>query len=406
MLSSEADSFPANAQTFSILEVTPHLSPDIRGGIPLNVDSLATALRRRFEVTVVANWMGSKPPPKDRDYSLRTFRTRVVVLGNPVSRKMLIWLVQNTDGFDIVHAHSHLFLTSVIAIFIGKLKGKRVVLTNHGLVSLSQPVLLQHVWIGFLSKTILPMCDKVVCFTEEDADRLLAFGGKRNQFVIAPNGVELAGFDLVNRTLEGTLRAVWLGRMVREKGLQDLLTALTQLRHLHDRIRVTLVGEGPLEAKLRKYAKSSDLDGMVTFLPWVERRDVPSILASHNIMILPSLSEGFPRVAIEALATGMPLLCSSLPQLTASLENCAIYFRPGDPSDIANALSWAEQNRDQLLVLGRRGRELVKRKYAWDATVTNWQNLFDSLLTRSGSGNSPREFKRKNIVRDRLSWRR
>ncbi len=168
--------------------------------------------------------------------------------------------------------------------------------------------------------------------------------------------------------------------MVREKGLQDLLTALSKYKSLRDRIRVTLVGEGPLEEKLRGQAELGQLDGIVTFQPPVEHGEVPSILASHHVMILPSLTEGFPRVAIEALATAMPLICSSLPQLTSSLGDCAVYFRPGDPDDIATAVGWAERNRDQLMQLGSRGQELVQRKFSWEATVSKWDELFLSMV--------------------------
>ncbi len=184
----------ATGRRYSILEVTPHLYPDVLGGIPLNVDSLASALSDSFQITVAANWLGPSSPPTDRQYCLKAFPTRLLVLGNPISRKIVIWLTRHIQEFDLVHAHSHLFLTSIIAILLAKLRRKPVVLTNHGLVSFSQPMLLQHIWISFVSRTLLLLCDRIVCFTQEDANRLVAFGAKRRQLMIAPNGVDLTGW--------------------------------------------------------------------------------------------------------------------------------------------------------------------------------------------------------------------
>src|SRR6266581_778964 len=151
----------------TLLEVTPHLYPDVVGGIPLSVNGLATALSNEFETTVVANWMGSTRPPTDRRYNLVTFPTRLVLLGNPISVRMFVWLLTHVADFDVVHAHSHLFLSSTIAVVLAKLRGTHVVLTNHGFISFSQPIPLQHLWIVLVSKTILSMCDRILCFSVE-----------------------------------------------------------------------------------------------------------------------------------------------------------------------------------------------------------------------------------------------
>ena len=376
----------------SLLEVTPHLYPDVVGGIGLNVDSLATALVGDFDTTVAANWMGPTSAPTDREYDLKAFPTRLVVFGNPISIRMVAWLMKNIQRFDLVHSHSHLFLTSTIAVFLAKLKQTPVVLTSHGLISFSQPVLLQRLWIRFVSSIILPMCDQVLCFSDADANQLVTAGVDRARVVVAPNGIDLALFGPTSRNFSGRLKIVWLGRIVKDKGLQHLLQGLAQATDIEGRIDVTIFGEGPLETQLREFVERKQLGDIVTFQRPVSYRDVPNVLASHDVLILPSLTEGLPRVAIEALATEMPLLSSALPQLTTSFEDCAVYFPPGDADGIAGAIRWAEANRAKLKELGARGRRLVERKFAWDNMVQNRKQLFLNLLERKGTRNRDAKF--------------
>ncbi len=226
------------------------------------------------------------------------------------------------------------------------------------------------------------MCDRILCFSVADADRLVSSGADRSRITIVPNGVDTSNFHPVERASTGLLKLVWLGRIVREKGLRELLVALARVKNLEARVHLTLVGEGPEETLLRQYVEEHRISTMVSFRKSVDNQEVPRVLASHDVMILPSLSEGLPRVVIEALATRMPVLCSSLPQLTATLEDAAIYFPPGDVGAIADAIVWAEGNRNQLIELGKRGRDLVDRKFVWEATVKNREQIFLDLIAK------------------------
>ena len=160
----------------SILEVTPHLYPDVLGGIGLDVHLLAAALSSDLSITVVSNWLGSGNPPTDLPYQVITFRTKLVPLGNPVSGKMLVWLLAHANDYELIHVHSHLFLSSVIGILVAKLKQIPVIVTNHGMISFSQSISLQRVWIGLIAKLILGSCEAVLCYTEADANRMARVG--------------------------------------------------------------------------------------------------------------------------------------------------------------------------------------------------------------------------------------
>ena len=121
---------------------------------------------------------------------------------------------------------------------------------------------------------------------------------------------------------------------------------------------------------------------MVEFKGPVEYSSVPSLLESHDFMIFPSLTEGLPRVVLEALATSMPLICTSLPQLTLTLGDCAVYFAAGNSDELAGRIRWAETNRVGLRQLGERGRDLVVNRFSMESAIDARRRLFLEVIAR------------------------
>ena len=369
---------PAKETRISILQVTPHIYPDTPGGLGLHVEQLSSLLAERCYVKVISGWLGSRPPAVRKDYDLLPFPTRIAPFGNPISFRMIRWLQSNAGSFDIIHAHSHLFLVSALAPFFAKIQSTPIVLTIHGLVSHSAPIAAQKAWTKMMLKSLLSLCDALICFTPADAAGLIADGANTGKIVVMPNGVDTSAFIPCERNPSGVFRIVWMGRLVRDKGLANLINALGRDAKVKDKIQITFVGTGPEASTLRKMINSLHLESVATFRGYVPNSSVPALLAEFDAMILPSVTEGLPIAALEALATGLPLLCSNLPQLVDAFGDCAVYFNPRDPEEVISAITWAIDNRLELLELGRRGRELVKSHHS----LKNVGRLPEALYSR------------------------
>src|SRR5437773_7302376 len=111
----------------------------MQGGLALGVHETACKLAEEFEVTVVSTWTNSNEPPDNLTYRLIAFPSHANFAGNPISSRFSNWIRQNISKFDLIHLHSHLFLMSLTAAALGRLSRKRMVLTNHGMISLSFP---------------------------------------------------------------------------------------------------------------------------------------------------------------------------------------------------------------------------------------------------------------------------
>lgn len=106
------------------------------------------------------------------------------------------------------------------------------------------------------------------------------------------------------------IHALWVGHHVEVKRVDRLLDAFAIARRHEPRLLLTLVGSGPLELCLRQQARSLGIEAHVRFLPAASREEVRDRMAAADFLVLPSASETFGVVVIEALAMGIPVLAT------------------------------------------------------------------------------------------------
>lgn len=171
------------------------------------------------------------------------------------------------------------------------------------------------------------------------------------------NGVSDDWFtgDLRNRRRPGRLRAVFVGRVVREKGILDLLEALK----IADQVELVVIGDqlpserdGVMDEAV---ALAGGLGDRVHFTGMIEAPAIRKHFAEADLFVLPSLREGLPLSIIEAMASGLPVLATSIrgcrELVTPGINGWLV--PPGNPGELANALKQAEHaSDDELTALG------------------------------------------------------
>jgi len=134
-------------------------------------------------------------------------------------------------------------------------------------------------------------------------------------------------------------RLICVGRLAKEKGINDLLTALTDLKDLN--CVLDLVGSGPEEDDLKGQVTRLGLEQRVTFHGYIDFG--PTLFDFYQrstVLVVPSLSEGFPQVIIEALACGLPIIASDVGGISGFLKDrhTALLIPAGNPGAIAIAI--------------------------------------------------------------------
>jgi glycosyltransferase involved in cell wall biosynthesis len=189
-----------------------------------------------------------------------------------------------------------------------------------------------------LERIVARNADSVLCVSPDLEDRMRAAGARRVGRALVP-AFGPGNVSAETRAAPGAdpSRPVVLavGRLATQKGFSTLLEAAARWRDLRPEPLLVIVGDGPLEAELKAQAARLQLD------PWFagQRDEVPGLLASAAVFVLPSLWEGQPLILQEALRAGVPIVASGVggtPVLTG--EDAAVLVPPGDAPRLADAV--------------------------------------------------------------------
>jgi glycosyltransferase involved in cell wall biosynthesis len=181
----------------------------------------------------------------------------------------------------------------------------------------------------------------VLCVSQDLEKRMRAAGARRvgRAVVAAPVPPTTAGVSAETPVVPGAdprrPLVLAVGRLAAQKGFGLLLEAAELWRDLQPPPQLVIVGEGPLEAQLKGQAASLGL--AVEFAG--SRPDVPALVASAQVFVLPSVWEGQPLILQEALRAGVPVVATrtgGIPDLTG--ERAAVLVSPGDPRRLADAV--------------------------------------------------------------------
>lgn len=141
-----------------------------------------------------------------------------------------------------------------------------------------------------------------------------------------------------------------VGRLVEEKDFETLIRAYAKVQQEIGDVDLVIAGEGNRATALRKAADACPNPDRVIFLGRAERETALSVMKGALFAVLPSLTEGFPIVAVEAIALGKPLIGTAIPGIQAVVEDgrTGDLFRPGDVDALAHLLRLYCQDRDYL----------------------------------------------------------
>jgi glycosyltransferase involved in cell wall biosynthesis len=230
-------------------------------------------------------------------------------------------------------------------------------------------------WYGFLrmQKRVVRRLPRLLTVSESSAgDVCRQMGARRSQLAVVPVGVDTALF----RPLPGVDRVP--GRLVTTasadvplKGLVPLLEALAKVR-TERHAELVIVGRARPDSPLRSTIERLGLQDAVTVAGVVGAEDLVELYAGAELAVVPSLYEGFSLPAIEAMACGVPLVCTTggaLPEVVGRHGRTALLVPPGDPGALACEIGRALDDPALRSSLGEAGRSRVLERYSWRATA-------------------------------------
>ncbi len=170
------------------------------------------------------------------------------------------------------------------------------------------------------------------------------------------------------------------GRLVTLKGIEYLLAAAAMLRREFPTLRVEIAGSGPERRKLDEAVAQSGLGGSVKFLGWID--DLSSVLGRWDIFVMPSLEEGFPIAALDAMAAGLPVVASAVGGVPELIEDgkAGWLVPPQDAEALADRLRPLLSDPDLRLSMGSAGYARVRDHFSAAQMTEQFARLYDELL--------------------------
>lgn len=172
----------------------------------------------------------------------------------------------------------------------------------------------------------------------------------------------------------------FVGQLDERKGLQSLLPAFLQAHSRLPQCRLVLVGEGPLREWIENWRRQNGLTEALLLAGFHDR--IEEVMRDIDLLVLPSLWEGFGIVLIEAMAAGKPCITtqiSSMPEIVVDGETGRV-VPPGESEALAAALIETMGNSDRAAAWGEAGRRRVEAHFTLDRMIDHLETLFASLI--------------------------
>lgn len=227
--------------------------------------------------------------------------------------------------------------------------------------------------------------NQIVIFQNpDDRDSLLTSSSmqKINHVMIRGSGVDLKKY-IVKPEPQDQLVVLFPARLLADKGIFEFIAAAKLLRHRGQSARFVLAGLVDLEnptsvshAQLYQWVE----DGLVEY--WGYRVDMPQVLASANVVVLPSYREGLPKVLLEAAAAGRAVITTDVPGCRDAIESgvTGLLVPVRNINSLANGIEQLLSNADQRIAMGLAGRRLAEKEFDVQAVVEKHLSVYQALM--------------------------
>ena len=297
-----------------------------------------------YEVHVATNM---QIEPEDNMDGFEVIKHQVDFARSPFSKNNIIAYKQlkelfRRNHFDIVHCHTP--VGGIIARLVAKKyrkKGTKVIYTAHGFHFYKGSPKIN--WIVFypLEKIFSMFTDVIITINKDDFSLAVKKFKAKSIEYIPGVGVNIEKFDSSKYdtkakreelgVTDNEIMALSVGELSVRKNHDVVIKAISKLpKEYLDRIKYFIVGKGDLEEYLKKLCNDFHLDN-VSFLGY--RTDIPELCTASDLFIFPSLQEGLPVALMEAMSSGLPIVCSRIRGNVDLIEDSVGGFLY-DPNDI------------------------------------------------------------------------
>lgn len=349
-------------------------------GMEIATYNIAKYLAKRGHEIHVVTLLDEELPKESMEDGFHVHRIgypKVPILGFIMIHIKVLLLLKKINP-DVTHAQGT--LTGWMTLVAKRMFNKPYLVWSHG---------YNDLFLGVrrtISRLAFRNADAVIALTE-DMKREIQKIWDRDVYVI-PNGIDLERFESLSgeetrsklQIKQEEVIIIYVGRFRPEKGIQYLIQAMDIIRQKEANARLILGGEGPEEENLKRLVEQANLGNCINFIGQIPNEKVHEYMAAADVFVLPSLSEGFPIVSLEAMASGLPIVTTKvrgLPEIVKDGEN-GFLVEPKNPEQIAEKVLLLLEDEELRKRISENNRARAK-EYSWESVIDRLEEVYKAI---------------------------
>jgi glycosyltransferase involved in cell wall biosynthesis len=300
--------------------------------------------------------------------------------------------LETVKSNDLIHVHGHPYLSSFLAAKIAKRYSKPLVLTQHNTF-----IEYNNIWDTVeklndlaIGKQVLKEADKIIVVSNATKNYVLSLGAAPEKIEVLHNGVDLNRFKPSSEVKDEMRKKLGISkdarvvltvrRLVYKNGIDTLIASAEIAVKKNPKLVFVVVGKGPDFDEVKEKIVQLGMQRNLRLTGFVSDRDLPFYYNVADLFALPSKSgEGLPLVALEAMATGLPVIATNVGGTSEVInEAYGKLVPPNSPNSLAEAI--LEFSLKDLSVIKKNLRIMMEQKYSWDKNVEKLIKIYEELI--------------------------
>ncbi|MBS4031270.1 MAG: DUF1957 domain-containing protein [Clostridiales bacterium] len=386
----------------SILMLSWEYPPQIMGGLARHVDDLSQSLANRGQAVSILTSQPVSTPAFEMNGNICVYRVAPyqkageeidfhdwVVQLNLVFFNLAQKIIPNNQH-TVLHAHD--WLVGAAALAMRRAWHLPLVATIHATEhgrngGIFSP--LQHK-IHRQEKYLVEQADRVICCSNYMANEIIQlFGIPAQKVHVIQNGVvpenilaqPIKGLQRQHYASDDEFIVFFVGRLVKEKGVEVLLDALPYVFEVYPNTKAIISGKGPMLEELAAQARQRGIADRVVFTGFITDFERNRLFATADVAVFPSLYEPFGIVALEAMAAGVPVVVSDVGGMGEVVEHekDGLKVHPGNAKELAEAVKSLLSDRALRERLKKEGRLKAATVYSWNAAAGMTSDIYHKV---------------------------
>lgn len=303
-----------------------------------------------------------------------------------------VYTTSELEMLDIINRHEIIHVNATFSLRDGMMSVLRLAYAAQKRYIVTLHTSIHHVPFSRLSgvcaddreyllKEFVQYIDSALCTivgVSHSIQSTLDYLGVRNKPTIVHNAKDWSKFVQTGLCVP-VVDILYIGEVSMMKGVHILIQALYELSLSGQQFTARIVGDGHEKHGLVGLAESLGLLHAVEFVPYIEHEHIPDMLASGRFLVLPSLTETWGNIAMEAMGVGTPVICSDCEGLLELINNgeLGFLFHRGSVVSLVNAISTAtglDDTKRQSVIQG--AFETVRSRYSMENRIRSLVELY------------------------------